>query len=155
MVTEARPDLARPCVVYVAHQGSEKMVGVVIVRRGGRLIFLHALGGGNQYHRNTRCPAPIDLKLAVALGRAGIQTYYAYDRTNEILWKIPLDAVAAAPVAEYGERLRFYPPEEDWERLRGVTEFGTVRGGKTYHTEEGALLFASPYLPDDPYKVLV
>jgi hypothetical protein len=147
------PKLDRPAVLLVTHRGPDnlparKIVGKVLLAPSGSLIVFHAMSG-SQFHGQTRCPAPVDTALTVAMGLSGIPWFLAYDRRRGILWKIaPAAIVHHGETFVYDGRNRFYPAEEFWERLDGVGEEVQSRGARVY-TKNGLPILASPYLREE------
>jgi hypothetical protein len=145
----------RAVLLYVEHEGREKLVGKLIPhdRRGGEPIFFHR-ESGSQWHWLTDCPAPIDAIVIPRLrDEPPLRYLYVYDQERELLWRIGLWTVEASPVGMMGGRLRHFPTRALWSCLSNVG-FTVVKGDRHYHDLQGQPVLVEPYIDGDDRELL-
>ena len=137
-------------VIDVLHHGKTKMVGVLFNMRaeapdGTSQGFLHS-HKGNQYHRDTECPCPIDEAALYLLRDLGLSRVYCYDEDAGIMRKSTVATILDALAFAYDGRTRHCLPEREWERLTDVQMTRALGGGRNYTHAERGLIMTVPYV---------
>lgn len=138
-------------VLDVWHNGVWKMAGVLCDLRGTvpdgtRQGFIHS-HKGNQFHRNSNSPCPVDQDALHWLRDAGLSVVYCYDEDNRIMRRQDVATLLAAPAFDYDGRVRHCLDVADWLTLDDVTMARAAHGGgRTYTHPERGLILAVPYV---------
>lgn len=105
-------------VLQTEHQGQWKMVAKCFpIESGKRLVALHQASGAQRHH-NTEAIAGIDLEVVPWLLEHHVDLWI-HQEAGAVYSIAPAD-IAAAPIADWDWRQRYYPHESHWTPHDGL-----------------------------------